>query len=579
MAISLLAEAIRKRVEELTRSAREFYEGPRPKGLMGLDRTPPGLTDVLRELCVDVLSLIADQDNQILSGQQLQVLQKFVKGKARYIQYRPDKGKTEVLSGRFDRDTLRLSACFSKDESCNLLTISHEIGHLIDDYVYYPPSANFRTWIERAADDPEDDETLNKCYEELKDHTETMEQQEKSELRADLLSIGVLIISGLSKYRAVMDCWGKWSGPEHKRPRTMLSNILVRRMPEGINWIAKSREAMQLNSKQPALTLETSLNVLYPLGPLPWDKAVLHNAYFSKPVATRKAINEHPGYVVETDLTDLVFSLEIFLDSVSELLSTITQFEQECSGLAFWHRGNKHRVSYFERAIRRGVFAASVSALALVDVSRRVNGHYSIDGYKDRIKDTFDENEQHRFIQSLRNYSAHVRLAESGWQVSWSREGRKAQFILRSEELLSWDNWHRLAKAYITKHSQGIDLKLLFEEYFESVRGFQEWFRGEIEKGNEPLLAEYRSYDKLLNSFDWASYWTLLLKQKVMEQGVDPYDHLGAHLTPEELAEVLAMPLRSKEQIDRIMEIVDEFGLTDDDLRQLAYAAFGIKVK
>ena len=104
---------------------------------MGLDRTPPGLTDVLRELCVDVLSLIADQDNQILSGQQLQVLQKFVKGKARYIQYRPDKGKTEVLSGRFDRDTLRLSACFSKDESCNLLTISHEIGHLIDDYVYY----------------------------------------------------------------------------------------------------------------------------------------------------------------------------------------------------------------------------------------------------------------------------------------------------------------------------------------------------------------------------------------------------------------------------------------------------------
>ena len=110
----------------------------------------------------------------------------------------------------------------------------------------------FQNVDRRAIDDPEDDETLNKCYEELKDHTETMEQQEKSELRADLLSIGVLIISGLSKYRAVMDCWGKWSGPEHKRPRTMLSNILVRRMPEGINWIAKSREAMQLNSKQPA---------------------------------------------------------------------------------------------------------------------------------------------------------------------------------------------------------------------------------------------------------------------------------------------------------------------------------------
>ena len=43
MAISLLAEAIRKRVEELTRSARDLYEGPRPKGLMGLNQTPQAL--------------------------------------------------------------------------------------------------------------------------------------------------------------------------------------------------------------------------------------------------------------------------------------------------------------------------------------------------------------------------------------------------------------------------------------------------------------------------------------------------------------------------------------------------------
>jgi len=316
----------------------------------------------------------------------------------------------------------------------------------------------------------------------------------------------------------------------------------------------------------------------YSLGPLPWNKEMLHKAYFSNLVSTTEAIKEHPGYEVESDLFDLRFALEIFLDSVADLLLSIADFGKECRIPGFWHRGNKNRVVHFERRVRHGVSTASMSLFSLVDVSRRVSRHYKIEGYEENVKSTFAENGQHRFIQCLRNYITHVRLAESGWHITWARKGTvQTQFLLKTEDLLSWKGWDKLALSFISRYPKGIDLKLLFESYAESVGTFQQWFIMEIEKSQEDQLAEYRSYDKLLKSFAWKSFWELMLGQVVIRNGIDPYQHLDKHLTPDEIAEVLAMPKYSRQQVDRIIEIVDEKGLVDEELRDLAYRAFKVQ--
>ncbi len=312
----------------------------------------------------------------------------------------------------------------------------------------------------------------------------------------------------------------------------------------------------------------------YNLGPLPWNKDMLHKAYFSNLVSTTEAIKEHPGYEVESDFLDLRFALEIFLDSVADLLLSIADFDKECRIPGFWHRGNKSRVAYFERRVRHGVSTASMSVFSLVDVSRRVSEHYKIEEYEEKVKSTFADNEQHRFIQCLRNYITHVRLAESGWHVTWPGKGAvETQFLLKTEELLFWKGWDKLALSFISRYPKGIDLKLLFKSYAESVRSFQQWFIMEIEKSQKEQLAEYRGYDKLLKSFAWKSFWELMLGQVV----INPYQHLDKHLTPDEIAEVLAMPKHSKEQVDRIIEIVDEEGLVDEELRGLAYRAFKVQ--
>ncbi len=61
-----------------------------------------------------------------------------------------------------------------------------------------------------------------------------------------------------------------------------------------------------------------------------------------------------------------------------------------------------------------------------------------------------------------------------------------------------------------------------------------------------------------------------------MPKKIDPYQYLPQYLNENELAEVLSLPMHSKRQVDRIIEIVDEYGCGDDELKQIIYKAFNV---
>jgi hypothetical protein len=69
----------------------------------------------------------------------------------------------------------------------------------------------------------------------------------------------------------------------------------------------------------------------------------------------------------------------------------------------------------------------------------------------------------------------------------------------------------------------------------------------------------------------------LLLEQVTMGR-LDPFPYLNRYLTQTELDEVLSLPTRSQMQVDRIIEILDEYGACDEELRKKAYKAFGVEV-
>jgi hypothetical protein len=312
------------------------------------------------------------------------------------------------------------------------------------------------------------------------------------------------------------------------------------------------------------------------LGPLPWNTEVLRKAYFRGPFDIRKAIQVHPGYRFHADLLNLGSSLDIFKDSVADLFKSVATFNSESQVNKFWTRSMRQHFDVRLLAVQRGVFSVATTAMALVDHSRVVNQRIKIPSYQKQVDKYFLTNEEHQFIQGLRQCISHCRVVEAEWEQSWTKTKRHTRFLLHIEKLLAYSNWRPLAKVYMNKHIKGIDLEVLVKKYQACVYEFHSWFHSEIKKMVEPELSEYREYERKINSFASKAEWSMLLKQVVLARGMDPYLYLDRYLSDSELTEVLSLPMRSQKQVDKIIEVVDSYNVCDDELRNVAYRAFGV---
>jgi len=313
------------------------------------------------------------------------------------------------------------------------------------------------------------------------------------------------------------------------------------------------------------------------LGPLPWNTEVLRKAYFRSSFNIRKAIQTHPGYRAHADLLNLRLSLDIFKDSVADIFKSVETFNIESQANKFWTRPMRQQFNVRLLAVRRGVFTVATTAMALVDHSRVVNLKIKISSYQKQVDKYFLTNEEHQFIQGLRQCISHCRVVEADWEQSWTETERHTRFLLHSEKLLAYSNWRPLAKVYIDKYSKGIDLEVLAKKYQACVEEFHSWFHTEIQQMAEPELSEYREYERKINSFASKAEWNMLFKQIVIARGMDPYLYLDRYLNDSEITDVFSLPMRSQKQVDKIIEIVDAYNACDDELRNIVYSAFGVR--
>jgi hypothetical protein len=312
----------------------------------------------------------------------------------------------------------------------------------------------------------------------------------------------------------------------------------------------------------------------YTLGPLPWTEEMLKISYFRDFKAAERAIQEHPGFEILQDLTSLDLSLAIFKSCVSDLLNAVDGFHKQAEDPRFWTRPQRDRFEQSALAVTKAVFAAAASALALVDHSRAVRNRYSVPGYDEKRVATFDETE-HEFIQGLRHYASHFRVIEADWQREYTPSGKQTKFLLRQSSLLRWKEWTKSALQFIHRHPKGVDIEPLFQTYARKVATFQQWFRDRIQDRCMEDLSGYLHYERTLRRFAASSSWRILLANLVEKSG-DPFAHLDRYLTEAELAEVLALPPRSVQQVNKVIDILDEYGACDGELRDLVYLAFDV---
>jgi hypothetical protein len=317
------------------------------------------------------------------------------------------------------------------------------------------------------------------------------------------------------------------------------------------------------------------------LGPPPWSHEVLTKAYHRSFSATRIAIQKHPGYTNHRDLEGMAASMKEVRGTGEELFAAFQCFWSAAEQDSFWWPARQSQFDDALDLVQRRLFAAATAATAFIHHCA-VSAKHIIEPNLTcprNIIDGIQETKEHCIVDALRNISSHVRTVPVNWEARLTNPGQEILFFLPSDELLRKDNWsrgHRKSiKDILASYPQGVDVETVFRSYLPQIEQVHADFCSKYAAAAEPSLSEYRGYAKFLDQLGSRNTWRLLL-EIAKKSGADPYKHLERHLNSEQLSEVIALPMRSKAQVDRIIEFIDRHGTCDDPLRKEVYALFNV---
>ena len=265
--------------------------------------------------------------------------------------------------------------------------------------------------------------------------------------------------------------------------------------------------------------------------------------------------------------------MELLRDSITRLDESCEDFRVGASDSSFWWRANIRTYEMRVRDIRLSLFNSVCASLSLVDAYRAIKAKHP-PGFTDRTK-VFASWGPHLFIQGLRNYVSHRRMIDPNWQTNILHDARETTFFLKRADLLEFDGWPSGAVEYINQHPEGVEPEHLFQEYREQVDVLFDWFVVEFTRHHSASLSEYRRGLNLFNRLSARDSHKLIINA-VLSQQVDPYAYLPQYLNSEELKEVNKFPRHSKEQVNKIISIVDTYEACDDDLKEKLYTLFRV---
>lgn len=313
----------------------------------------------------------------------------------------------------------------------------------------------------------------------------------------------------------------------------------------------------------------------YNLGPLPWSDDNLIAAVRKSPSQVQEWVDEHPGRVFVARLESLKAVLGIFEGSAEQFSECLVRFHADAHKGHVFRRNRRSDLEAYEQQFQKLLYVFASSAMTLVDQARALSQKVTLPEYEAHVRESFATNPRHRFIQELRVDVIHVTLHRPGWQLTsgWGKEAT-SKFMLWPKQLTRLSEYNAQARQFVAEHPKGIDLGRLIVDYSAHVREFHKWLRQTAEGVVGEMMADYQRCARRIMAVSSRSFWNLIFQQVVVAGKRDPYTYLDQYLTEGELAEVNDLPHRSRRQVDRIIELVDEHEACDDELRQIIYKAF-----
>lgn len=301
--------------------------------------------------------------------------------------------------------------------------------------------------------------------------------------------------------------------------------------------------------------------------PHPWSREILEAAIFANFLDARESIEETLGGKLWRALQDLEESIWIFFASTTELLDEICLFGDRSKNVTFWYQANVNEAESHTREVKKKLFYCTSSLMTLVDHSRKFQGTTPVGEYSHRLKAAFSSPGLHDFLQCLRNYNTHWRIAQANWAIhqDLKSHSRAARFTITKSELIAWDGWTEKARKFIESASDPIDIYNLFFEYRRHVQSFYAWHKGAVLDEYAHVLQPYFEYKRLYEGIQKKHHWNLLLSNAPKKS--NPFQYLDQYLQKFQIERLLAYEHRSNEQIAALIQMLGVEEFCDDALR------------
>lgn len=311
---------------------------------------------------------------------------------------------------------------------------------------------------------------------------------------------------------------------------------------------------------------------------VPWSSDLIERLFYMSQDHFEDAMEHHSGHKLYNAHQSVRFFLKLFNVACEELEGAIEHYHQSVKDPEFFSHKDRTKHDHVVFVINQRVFNVSSAADALKNFSIKQESHYAPEDYASKKRQCFAENGVHQFIQKLRVALHHEHFIMGSPTITrTSNDTHETQLCLYSRKLLKLKQIreNKQSREFVESNGEKIDIGDVFVQYAETVNGFHEWLLECM--GNSP---EYVDYERCLrerrNQGSRVSYSILL--QAWIDKGLNPYDYLDKYLKAEQLGVVNDLPHGSKEQVDKIIELLDKDKACNNQVREKVYRLFKVVV-
>ncbi|WP_160124696.1 hypothetical protein [Klebsiella sp. Q2] len=311
----------------------------------------------------------------------------------------------------------------------------------------------------------------------------------------------------------------------------------------------------------------------------PWTIHDIQRAIMSDFTTAQKSIDHTDGGKLWRSIKELDDAIWVFTKSTSDLLDKINEFGEKSKSVEFWHRSNENNSEEYVREVKRYLYYCTSSLMTVVDIARSLNKKWPLEAIVEHRNKFFSTPGLHDFLQKLRNFSSHWRMAQANWVIKSDFQSKTmvARFVVSKEELLEWGDWGVKAKKFIEDEGDFIDLYKVFSEYKKQVLQYYEWQKGALIDVYSPILQPFFNYKKMHDGLHQKMMWNMIMSS--IPAGLNPYQYLPRYLSNSQVEYILSFENHSEQQVDALIKILGMEDFCDSHLKAKVMKAFNVSQK